>query len=193
MICFDKKIIFIHIPRCAGESIKEYLKTISADWKDNYKHLKLYEYEYYYKINLKDYFIFTCVRNPYDRMFSLFRYLKNKLKYKRLETLKFSEWVLNMENKKSFEINPQSAFLLHENNYEVVFLKSENLRKDFNKNIIKHLGLEKHELNINNNLKKTKGYRLSDKMDDIIYNFYKIDFKSFKYKRGEGELIINDK
>lgn len=103
MVCFnlDKKVIFIHLPKCAGISVETILRKqfgfISFSFvcgKDNYKFLrdsrgkigilrfillysneaKLYDLNSFKKI--------TVVRNPYDRCESAIRYLhkiSNKL------------------------------------------------------------------------------------------------------------------
>ena len=64
------KIIFIHIPKNAGISIEEAL----FDKKIGHKSILQFESH-----NLKkyhEYFKFTVVRNPYDRLVSAFHFLK---------------------------------------------------------------------------------------------------------------------
>jgi hypothetical protein len=194
MICFDKKIIFIHIPRCAGTSIKKYLKTISNDWKDTPWHLRLNDYNTYYNIDLKDYYIFTCVRNPYDRLFSIYRFRRNIKKSENLQKIKFKDWIYEIKKDIKWKrIKPQAYFLTCIEDIKIKVLKTESLQKDFNK-VLKKLELDKYKLKCENQLKKTKGFILDKQIDDIIYNKFKIDFETFEYRRGEGELIkSNDK
>jgi len=70
MILHDKKIIFIHIPRTGGTSVEEYFQfKHQHGWKpDTAQHLTLKEYSDHYDV--EDYFKFTIVRNPWDRLVS---------------------------------------------------------------------------------------------------------------------------
>ena len=78
-----QKIIFIHIPRTAGTSIAWALKEYSDDFQypidernnltqhwtyDEYKN----ELKKKYNEDINDYFVFTIVRNPWDRLISHF-------------------------------------------------------------------------------------------------------------------------
>ena len=91
MISHKHKCIFVHIPKVAGKSIKktyfgvpetgpnaaEFIATNSApDFLEYpYGHKSIKEYR---KLSgQKNYFSFTFVRNPYDRLVSAFFYLDN--------------------------------------------------------------------------------------------------------------------
>lgn len=84
MIDHKRKFIFLHIPKCAGTSIGN---LIINEFKYNKKELPLFKdfnYFYYdsYRIHydnlnkhiLKNYFVFTIVRNPYNRFVSEYKY-----------------------------------------------------------------------------------------------------------------------
>lgn len=103
MISLSHKLIFIHIPKCAGQSVEEtVLKSISNELTfDNHRHLiscfqkpnswnksfperlahlKAYEYtelNFIPKEIWTTFHKFTIVRNPVDRVVSMWRYLDN--------------------------------------------------------------------------------------------------------------------
>lgn len=99
MISHEHKFIFIHIPKCAGSSIKEhFFKGMELDWrKPNYEvlygwcpkrkiHLQhatakeLLETELIPEDIWNDYFKFTFVRNPWDRAYSDYLWIMNDRK-----------------------------------------------------------------------------------------------------------------
>lgn len=99
MICHKKKLIFVHIPKCGGSSLnKFYFHKNHLDWKiPNYEllygwcpdrkiHLQhatskqLIETGLVTKEQWEEYFKFTFVRNPWDRAYSDFLWIKNDCK-----------------------------------------------------------------------------------------------------------------
>jgi hypothetical protein len=74
LIPADKiKCIFIHIPKCAGISVGQSLFGSYAGW-----HLRAAAYQLIYSPKeLAQYFKFTFVRNPWDRLASAFYFLKS--------------------------------------------------------------------------------------------------------------------
>lgn len=74
MINHKYKCIFIHIPRTAGTSME--LTIDDRNWVDNIeeKHLIASAAKYTYRDYWDDYFKFTIVRNPWDRMVSMTKF-----------------------------------------------------------------------------------------------------------------------
>ena len=77
-ISFKHRAIFIHIPKTGGQSISKYLDIPKGSPKHYYweglTHLKLSMI----KENIEGYYIFTFVRNPYDRILSEYHWrMKN--------------------------------------------------------------------------------------------------------------------
>jgi len=75
MISKDSKCIFVHIPKTAGTSIEKMIQgeRYIKGWSS---HQKIYEYQNDNKFN--QYFKFSFVRNPYERILSVFNYYKHK-------------------------------------------------------------------------------------------------------------------
>lgn len=97
MIAWNPKpFIFVHIPKCAGTSIETALMPFATphdDWKQlsdserlrfwlpgkhGLQHSKLRRFEK--DFDLKEYFKFALVRNPWDRAISQLEYLRNTAK-----------------------------------------------------------------------------------------------------------------
>lgn len=98
MISHHHKAIFIHIPKCGGQSVETmFLDDLGLDWKTRaplllrhndeprlgppaLAHLTALEYAKYKYVtpaHWQEYFVFTVVRDPYARVVSLFNYLKH--------------------------------------------------------------------------------------------------------------------
>lgn len=87
MYSHEHKFIYIHIPKSAGTFIKHYLlSNIEPEYENNQNQQ---DYDDKYKVtceralnaianevpDYKDYFKFTIVRNPFDRVVSMYSYL----------------------------------------------------------------------------------------------------------------------
>ena len=72
---FDKKkCIFFHIPKTAGISL---VKALFGDLDWGHRDVKYYR-NVFNKKKFDSYFKFTFVRNPYDRLFSAYSFLKKE-------------------------------------------------------------------------------------------------------------------
>lgn len=68
----EKKLIFVHIPKCAGVSIS---KSVYGSLGGG--HMEMWKYELIFGSKFKEYFKFTVVRNPWDRVYSAYTFLKS--------------------------------------------------------------------------------------------------------------------
>lgn len=68
------KMIYKHIPRTAGTSLKEILPDGTFILGHNY-YDEGYKHLYHHRIPFMKRFVFSFVRNPYDRVVSAFHYL----------------------------------------------------------------------------------------------------------------------
>ena len=78
MINHEHKFIFIHIPKCAGMSIGKTLTELTKPKDDEphygtYEGFKIHHDEFDEKI-WEEYFVFTFLRNPQDRLLSQYYY-----------------------------------------------------------------------------------------------------------------------
>lgn len=91
MVDHKNKWVFLHIPKCAGTSIGVTLnKHYDLLW--NYDGFKIHHDDLTQKI-LKEYFVFTIVRNPWDRLYSQYKFRPW------LNCDPFEDTVYNLENK----------------------------------------------------------------------------------------------
>lgn len=195
------KILFIHIPKCAGTSIAKTLGIYShVNTPPNLEilygihnnivlqSLCLEYYNKFIKDNLKQYNIFACVRNPYDRILSDYtwsnrgfktileycKYIKNILldnKYDKWELMKFNH---NHDN----HILPQFEYI-NNTNLNVNIIKFENLNIEFGK-----LFPKKKLCHVNKKRHSDFLSYFKDKKEciKIINEIYEIDFKTFGYE-----------
>ena len=70
----EKKCIFFHIPKTAGISL---VKALFGDLDWGHRDVNYY-INVFDKKRFNDYFKFTFVRNPYDRLFSAYSFLKKE-------------------------------------------------------------------------------------------------------------------
>ena len=190
----NDKIIYIHIPKCAGSSI-ERVSWLGGAGHVTYKHLQS-------KYNMKDYFVFTSIRNPLDRLVSAYfhfvqyplktnesendqncyRYIKEH--YSKFENKKlkgFPEFIMNFPEKFLTTINhfrPQRYFLENsKGNVQLDYvMKLDTLQNDFNI-ICDKLGKDREELR---HAKKSEHLKYLDYYDndlvDIAMHYYEEDF-----------------
>jgi hypothetical protein len=230
MISHKHKCIFVHIPKAAGTSIENmFLKDLGLDinnrhslilGKSNNKnigtprvsHLLAKEYVEHSFISQElfdSYFKFSFTRNPYDRIYSSYKYWKF-CDYMSFDTfvLKKLPEIINDLNY-SYFFRTQYDYLYDRNKLLVDFVgKFENLKTDIQivlENLsLKHLRLEHLNKSSNGGLTlyykfrlagrvikdykyinklsfNNKNNRLSKEAKTLIVNHYKKDFIFFDY------------
>jgi len=181
------KLLFIHIPKCGGISMKRFLneeyKTPIFEGHFTCAQMKA-------KANLNNYSydqIITTVRNPYERLVSIYLFLKDKSKeyihlYKTTDLnvafkdFTFEQFVkfflkencLNYHYMNTYMFLPQKTWLDTEDH--VAIYKLEDVNKHFN---LKHF----NKTNIDYDWKKY----YTQELKEIVNIFYKEDFKHFNY------------
>lgn len=158
----DRKAIFIHIPKCGGVSIERSIhKALGGNDVITYNrliripprseiltchglnlHSNLSDYRRYYgKDDIKEFFVFSVVRNPWRRMVSNWEYLTKAMYNKSVEDshiLNFSSFVQVFQSKiLAHSMNGYKDYLEDEGRSNVNFVaKLENIEED-----IKTIGL----------------------------------------------------
>ena len=188
---YQTKTIFIHIPKTAGTSlVKSIYGDVSAEG-----HRRMSFYEDIFTNKLTKYFKFCFVRNPYDRLYSSYKFLQkggmNKHDEKAFEMhLKkhtdFEDFVLNGLTKELMNeiihFIPQTNFICNDKGLVLVdFIgKFENIKKDI-VTLEEKLNLEIILPHLNSNKKDNYINVYTYKMMKKVKEFYKNDFEILGY------------
>lgn len=202
MIDHTKKIIFVHIPKNAGESIEICL----GGYKDKKKlwgfekgvvlqHLKACELQE--KIGdqvFNDYFKFTFVRNPFSKCLSEYFWEKTHFN----ESLNFNDWVKlklgdlinhsenNTKIRQKHNLEQYKFIYDTSDNCLVDFIgRFEKLQEDFDL-ICDRIGISRQKLP-HENKSEHKHYTeyYDDETKQIVAEKYAKDIKYFGYEFGE--------
>ncbi len=187
MISHKNKFAFIHISKCGGTSVT---KTIANYYDINRSELRPKEYKFLtipelQQILGKDflqYFIFTVVRNPWDRLVSYYHHGKKETTKVQIFEKSFTEWI-----KRDQLPAPQTNQLYDQNKQFVSNLWIAQLE-----HIDTGWPFLCSRLNIDAPLQHNKksthrhySYYYNYIAKDIVSEKYKEDIKEFNYKFGE--------
>lgn len=189
----DLKCIFVHIPKAAGISVN---KALFGTYGGS--HMKLKDYQLIFsKTEFYEYYKFTFVRNPWDRLVSTYFFLKNGGFHEKdkewfddnlSQFENFEDFVLNwlnIENSyKWIHFIPQYEFVTVNNKVLVDDVyKLENI-EDGMSSISKKLNLSLELRHENKNPDRNIKYRdyYSSKTKEIVNLVYKKDIELFDYQ-----------
>jgi hypothetical protein len=188
--------LFIHIPKTGGSSIENYLSNfynvkldknslVSRNQESfercSLQHLDLSTIMNHFKVEPNNLFIFTVVRNPYDRFMSALFY--HNLIHPEMTPKEILKAAKNcIENIDEYNLRfdqhfrPQCKYI--DEKYNVKILHTETLKQDMIK-----LGFNNFLLNSNQNKHKIKDYTqyLFPELLKLINEYYKKDFETFDY------------
>ena len=139
MISHEHKCAFVHIPKTAGRSV-----GLAFGKRDQFhKSIDVLKKE----IGDEKYYFFSVVRNPLDRMVSMYFYLKNKNEFPYEQNMTFDDFIkegkewwdskpldLSTKNKeiKNFYFSPQTMWIARGGKIEVdKVIKFEKLNEQF--------------------------------------------------------------
>lgn len=203
---FDQnKCIFVHIPKAAGVSVCRGLFYNLAGGHNNIAYYQLA----FSKNEFETYFKFTFVRNPWDRLFSAYNFLKkgglndsdknwaldNLSEYSNFDDF-VKGWLTNSNIYSSIHFIPQYKFLClpNSNELKVDFLGFfENIQNDFDyitsQLTLSHQPSLKHE-----NMTRTNGKKIdyrefyTDETRKIVSEVYKKDIELLGYNFDNSSL-----
>lgn len=186
------KMIFIHIPKCGGISIE------NALFQKKIGHSKIWIYKAFDKKKFKQYYKFTFVRNPWDRLVSAFFFLKaggrnpKDTEWARKYIYKydsFENFVLSLKNKKVRKIilnhqhfRPQHQYIIDENGripFDFIG-RIEHFENDF-ETIKAQLGLTGDLSHTNKSIHKPYSHYYNQETKNIVANIYKEDIELLNY------------
>ena len=199
------KCIFIHIPKTAGCSVTRglFFQEISDEQK-GLGHININWYKKHLsEESFENYFKFTFVRNPWDRVVSAYSYLLqggHGCEYNKYITEKylknynsFEKFVLSLKDpvrarelkSESNHFRPQYVYICN-NKYTIMvdyIAKVENIQTDF-EYIADKLKIPNASLPFENksNHKDYRDMYTSEEMINIVSDLYYNDIKFLKYK-----------
>ena len=230
MISHKHRCVFIHLPKCGGQSIEDVFisdcglgwdsreplllrknenKKVGPPWLAHLTYREYLDYSYLSPDLMGEYFKFTVVRNPYDRLVSIYKYLGY------CYVMSFSDFInnemtaqLNRNSARNYFFKPQVDFLVNDKGDisvdEVVHLEriSEQMPAIFsrfgvNMKSVPHVNASPEsdiKFCLKNKIKYLKKGVFSLKMkhqvewsSDLrktVLKFYKCDFEAFGYQGG---------
>lgn len=165
-----KDIEFIHIPKCAGTSVRKVFDNVTTGHKSFRKH------------NINADFTFSFVRNPFTRLKSLYRHQHSK-DMKGVGGMGFQEWFNRtvVEEDRAWLHNPdywKPCFWWlsdEEGNIQVDFIgKVETIDKDWRRLC------EKIDINVilgKYNQTTPNGEAYTEDMKNVVFNKYQMDLR----------------
>ena len=183
---------YVHIPKTGGKMIKQHFPVRLG--KASHHPVWGYKFD-------EDDFIFTMVRNPYDRMVSNYEFLKRggiNRKGRRyrdlldLEKIDFKQLVERLFNERQFLLKvvllrPQMFFITDTTMFDYIG-RFENFSDEILE-IEKRLDYDKKEQEVVN---KTPHEHFStyynEEIADMVYDMYKCDFKILEYDKDSWRM-----
>ncbi|MBN2683928.1 MAG: sulfotransferase family 2 domain-containing protein [Pontiellaceae bacterium] len=184
-VLHDKKLIFVHNPKCAGTSVKRVLGLPFGSAADH--RIPSYMVS---KKTWESYYSFVIVRNPFDRLVSSYAYhtspAYNGVFYQRYPQLKglSLEAYFDLMRHEPTAIRPQVDYLEHHRSKKKVdkICRMETLMQDLS-GLFQKLGIDAELPHVNRTLHK--GYRdcyLDDAFAERVHQYYLDDLEQLKYR-----------
>lgn len=174
MIVHEHKLVFIHINRTGGVSIETAFEQPVMDHTQPFKIMK----ELGDKWN--EYYKFSIVRNPWDRMVSVYSNRKKWNNEDSTENIEFEDWMLSLNYYKEFNqlkwiTNPKSEII-------VDFVgRFERLEYDFQK-VCRKIGVKKALPHKNKSEHQPYQCYYTDKTKKLIEEYCAEEIEMFGYR-----------
>ena len=188
MISHRYKCIFLHIPKAAGTSIERLLSGADIDIPQKVPRKR--GFSHFLNEHL-DYYVFSVVRNPYDRILSEFYckfggIMNTKHIYDKFDVHDFNNYIkekLLKRSKTGDHYTEQYKYLDQNTNIHIIHY--ENLHTEFDELMKKynlHIKIDKHSNKSTLN-KKFTVESFSPEIIKLINEIYHKDFEMFDYQR----------
>jgi hypothetical protein len=191
MILHDKRLVFFHVPKVAGTSIERAIydkpwdtqvfnRDLFVGWHDEYGYTQHATYEQMANFyNLRDYFKFCFVRNPWDRMVSAYCYAVRVQGYDG-EFTEFVAGAYGLVITKSYRpghhVAPQLDYISH-----IDFIgRYERLQEDWQV-VAGRYGFAKTLQHCNRSRRQHYGHYYTDKTERLVAAMYEEEIELFKY------------
>lgn len=191
MINHKHKFLFLHLPKTGGTSINKFFNDKFDNNERDFGHPYLSDYKC---DNFDDYFKFTIVRNPYDRLVSAFFYMKKYSKFQadinfrkkwKLEDDTFESFVIEKlpiivgnKNTRPRHFKPQVDFGTAGLDYIGSFL---TMQDDMNF-ICDKIGTDRQDLpHVNSSNHKRYDRYYNKELLDIVKTLYFQDFNNYDH------------
>jgi chondroitin 4-sulfotransferase 11 len=190
MINHEKKCIFIHIPKTGGTSI--WNGIIERSHNPNL-HVQHFDLKHEVSDTTRDYFKTSFVRNPWDRLVSIYFYYKNggnkgatdrRIQRSVPETFEkfcYSDIIIGDSGKSSTIDATKSMSTFFNSDINMDFIgKFENIEEDFE--IIKRkLNITSHLIHIRKGNHKPYQHYYNQSTEQHIGEIFKTDITKFNY------------
>jgi chondroitin 4-sulfotransferase 11 len=182
MISHSHKFLFIQIPKTATSSIHSVLaQHMEYDYSKISRHAKYSEAAEFYPES-KNYFKFSFVRNPWDRLLSFYLFKKtDRANMKIPDDLSLKDFILTATGQTKLN---QHSYIERFDTFSFIG-RFENLQDDFDK-ICDTIGVSSCKLPLKNT---TKHNHYTEYYDNetrrIVSEKYAKDIEYFNYKFGE--------
>lgn len=186
-ICHKRKLIYLHPTKCAGKSIEHALFDFPKMSRSDHTFANQYS-----KKQIEDYFVFSFVRNPYDRIISWFfdwavRCEPNKYKNQNISYHIDASFGIQNNFKPFPEIWKQHTYknqFFYEDKYVLDFCgRYENLEEDWKK-LCKKINIDIKLPLINKNKLTRKHYSnyFNTQTKSYFENLFSFDIDYFDYE-----------
>lgn len=194
MISHRHNTIFIHINKCGGSSIDHALSGKFGGHSSTIYYKKKFPYHF------NEYFKFSIIRNPWDRMVSLYHFHKKQQWRKWTTTApdSFEDFIKNYLNPGS--TTPKSGIPISTCCYDWLYDKKgarlvdfigrfENLEQDFHE-ACRRAKIKRRSLpHINQSDRKHYSIYYNNKTQDIVNKVFRKDVEFFKFKFNNKKCI----
>lgn len=184
----NSDIVFIHIPKCAGGTIKTWFRKNDIKLHTS-SHTTLDDIVC--RDNLTDFTSFTIVRNSYRRMVSLYNWIPKKAEKMIKKNRNVEHWTEQLEwHGKGIE--PWFEYLHENNDVETqldyiqgvdIIIDQENLKKDFSKiQDLTNCYTPLEDIKIKHKTYYNYKNTLTPRLINLIDNYYYKEIELFDYK-----------